>query len=109
MARLGLTTGQASALRELTGPMTLSELAGRMSCESSNATVVIDKLESRQLIERRPHPSDRRAKQLTLTPEGAERRERLLALLREKPLPVGLTQQEQGELQELLQRAVSRR
>lgn len=55
--------------------MTLSELAVRMSCEPSNATVVIDKLESQRLIERRPHPSDRRAKQLLLTPEGAERRE----------------------------------
>src|SRR6476620_520047 len=60
-ARVGLTVAQASALRELTGPMTLSELAVRMSCEPSNATVVIDKLESQQLIERRPNPSDRRA------------------------------------------------
>jgi hypothetical protein len=27
-----------------------------MACEPSNATVVIDKLESQRLIERRPHP-----------------------------------------------------
>jgi MarR family transcriptional regulator, organic hydroperoxide resistance regulator len=74
--------------------MTMSELAGRMSCEPSNATVVIDNLESQQLIERRPHPTDRRAKQLSLTPEGAEIRERLLKLLSEEPLLVGLTQQE---------------
>jgi len=109
VARLGLTTAQASALRELTGPMTMGELAGQMACEPSNATVVIDKLESQRLIERRPHPTDRRAKQLMLTPEGAGLRERLLELLTEEPLLTGLTQQEQDTLQELLHRAISRR
>lgn len=109
VARLGLTVAQASALHELTGPMTMRELAGRMSCEPSNATLVIDKLEDRQLIERRPHPTDRRAKQLVLTPEGAEQREKLLKLLTEEPLFTGLTQQEQDALQDLLQRAISRR
>jgi len=56
VARLALTVAQASALRELTGPMTMGELAGQMSCEPSNATVVIEKLENQRLIERRPHP-----------------------------------------------------
>ena len=109
VTRLALTTAQASALRELTGPMTMGELAGQMSCEPSNATVVIDKLENQRLIERRPHPTDRRAKQLVLTPQGAELRERLLELLTEEPLLTGLTQQEQDTLQDLLQRALSRR
>ena len=109
VTRLALTTAQASALRELTGPMTMGELAGQMACEPSNATVVIDKLESQRLIERRPHPTDRRAKQLMLTPEGAGLRERLLELLTEEPLLTGLTQQEQDTLQDLLQRALSRR
>jgi MarR family transcriptional regulator, organic hydroperoxide resistance regulator len=110
VGKLGLTIAQASALRELTGPMTMRELAERMTCEPSNATVVIDNLESQQLIERRPHPTDRRAKQLMLTPEGAERREKLLTSLRdEEPLLAGLTQQEQDTLQNLLQRALSRR
>jgi len=110
VGKLGLTIGQASALRELTGPMTLRELAVRMACEPSNAIVVIDQLESQQLLERRPHPTDRRAKQLMLTPDGAERREKLLESLRgEEPLLTGLTQQEQDMLQDLLQRALSRR
>ncbi|QUQ64839.1 Transcriptional regulator SlyA [Kutzneria sp. CA-103260] len=108
VAKLGLTTAQASALRELTGPMTMSELAGRMACEPSNATVVIDKLESQRLIERRAHPSDRRAKQLTLTPEGAEQREQLLAVLSEEPLVTGLAQRELDALRDLLERAISR-
>ena len=110
VGKLGLTIGQASALRELTGPMTLRELAVRMACEPSNAIVVIDQLESQQLLERRPHPTDRRAKQLMLTPDGAERREKLLESLRgEEPLLTGLTQQEQDTLQDLLHRALSRR
>ena len=107
-AGLGLTVAQASALREMTGPMTMRELAGRMSCEPSNATVVVDNLESHRLIERRPHPTDRRAKQLVLTPEGAGLRDRLLTVLAEEPLFTGLTQDEQDALQGLLKRALSR-
>ncbi|MEU2287042.1 MarR family transcriptional regulator [Streptomyces sp. NPDC013178] len=105
---LGLTVAQASALREMTAPMTMRELAGRMSCEPSNATVVIDKLETLRLIERRPHPTDRRAKQLVLTPEGTELRERLLKVLTEEPLFAGLTQDEQDALEGLLKRALFR-
>ncbi|MET9084880.1 MarR family transcriptional regulator [Streptomyces sp. NPDC004237] len=107
VAKIGLTIAQASALRELTGPMTLSELAAQMGCEPSNAIVVIDKLESQQLVERRPHPTDRRAKQLSLTPEGIEEQKRLLKLLFEEPLVTGLTEQEQDTLQDLVQRAIS--
>jgi DNA-binding MarR family transcriptional regulator len=106
IAKLGITTAQAAALREMTGPMTMTELAALMSCEPSNATFVVDKLEHQQLIERRPHPTDRRAKQLTLTPEGAELRERLLKVTTEQPLFVGLTKNERGALQDLLQRAI---
>jgi len=106
-AGLGLTVAQASALRELTGPMTMRELAGRMTCEPSNATVVIDKLDQLKLIERRPHPTDRRAKQLALTPEGAELREKLLSVLRAQPLLTGLSQQDQDTLKELLQQALA--
>lgn len=107
-ATLGLTAPQATALRELTGPMTMRELAERMSCEPSNATFVIDRLENQGLLERRPHPTDRRAKHLVLTAKGTALRERLLALLvQESPL-AGLTQPEQDTLHELLQRAVVR-
>ncbi|MBZ3901188.1 MarR family winged helix-turn-helix transcriptional regulator [Streptomyces griseiscabiei] len=69
---------------------------------------MIDKLESLRLIERRPHPTDRRAKQLALTPEGVELRERLLKVLAEEPLFAGLTQDEQDALEGLLKRALSR-
>lgn len=106
--RLGLTAPQATALRELAGPMTMRELAERMSCEPSNATFVVDKLEKQALIERRPHPSDRRAKQLVLTTEGVALRERLLGILGEDSPLAALSQKEQGALRDLLQRAISR-
>ncbi|MER5728848.1 MarR family transcriptional regulator [Streptomyces sp. NPDC002138] len=105
-ATLGLTAPQATALREMSGPMTMRELAERMSCEPSNTTFVIDKLEKQGLVERRPHPTDRRAKRLVLTAEGAALRTRLLELLGvDSPLS-GLTQQEQRVLHGLLERAV---
>ncbi|MBY6411150.1 MarR family transcriptional regulator [Rhodococcus sp. BP-252] len=104
----GLTVSQASALRELTGPMTMRELAEQMGCEPSNATAVIDYLESQGLLERRPHPTDRRAKQILLTAEGAERRRTLLAGLRgASPLISGLTPAELETLGDLLRRAVA--
>ncbi|WP_216588935.1 MarR family winged helix-turn-helix transcriptional regulator [Streptomyces brasiliscabiei] len=69
---------------------------------------MIDKLESLRLVGCRPHPTDRRAKQLVLTPEGVELRERLLKVLAEEPLFAGLTQDEQDALKGLLKRALSR-
>jgi MarR family transcriptional regulator, organic hydroperoxide resistance regulator len=107
--KLGLTAAQATGLRELAGPMTMSELAERMGCEPSNATVVVDRLEGQGLLERRPHPTDRRAKQLILTPDGTALREQLMELLAEESPLAGLTQEEQSVLHDLLKRAVSRR
>ncbi|GAA1214959.1 MarR family winged helix-turn-helix transcriptional regulator [Prauserella alba] len=108
-AKLELTAAQATALREMTGPMTLSELAERMSCEPSNATYVIDRLQKQGLIERRPHPTDRRAKQLVLTAEGIALRERLIELLVEESPLAGLTREQQNVLHELLDQAVTQR
>lgn len=107
--KLGLTAAQATALREFTGPMTTSELAERMSCEPSNATFVIDKLANQKLVERCPHPTDRRARQLVLTPQGRALRDKLLELLQQDSPLAGLSAQEQGTLHDLLQRAHTRR
>lgn len=105
---LGLTAPQAIALREMSGPMTMRELAERMSCEPSNTTFVVDKLEKQGLIERHPHPTDRRAKQLVLTTGGAALRTRLLGLLAvDSPLS-GLGPQEQRVLHGLLEQAITR-
>ncbi|MFG2616796.1 MarR family winged helix-turn-helix transcriptional regulator [Streptomyces sp. NPDC048507] len=104
---LGLTAAQATALREMSGPMTMRELAERMSCEPSNTTFVIDKLEKQGLVERRPHPTDRRAKHLVLTTGGAALRERLLGLLSVDSPLAGLSAGDQQTLHRLLERAIT--
>lgn len=103
--KFGLTSAQAVALRELPEPRTLRELARRMHCEASNATFVADRLEVMGLLERRPHPTDRRAKLLHLTPEGAKLRKEVVRQLRIDS-PIGkLSEEEQGTLRDLLTRA----
>ena len=105
---LGLTAAQATALREMTGPMTMRELAERMSCEPSNTTFVVDRLEKLGLVQRHAHATDRRAKQLVLTPKGTKVRDRLLGLLAQDSPLAGLTAQQQRMLHDLLEQAIVR-
>ncbi|KOX01405.1 MULTISPECIES: MarR family winged helix-turn-helix transcriptional regulator [unclassified Streptomyces] len=107
-ATLGLTVPQVTALREMTGPMTMRELAERMSCEPSNVTFVIDKLEKQGLVERRAHPTDRRAKQLVLTADGGSLREQVLELLAQDSPLAGLSPDQQRVLRDLLEQAIIR-
>ncbi|MDX3238942.1 MarR family transcriptional regulator [Streptomyces sp. ME03-5709C] len=107
-ATLGLTVPQVTALREMTGAMTMRELAERMGCEPSNTTFVIDKLEKQGLVERHAHPTDRRAKQLVLTAKGHALREEVLELLAQDSPLGGLSPQQQRALRDLLEQAVVR-
>jgi DNA-binding MarR family transcriptional regulator len=105
--QLGLTPTQVVALRELTDPITARELASRMSCEPSNVTFVLDRLEQQRLIQRQPHPTDRRAKQIVLTPEGHHCRIDVLQHLRTHSPLDPLTAVQQQSLRELLQTLVT--
>ena len=81
LARLGLTPNDTRALTSLdqrTG-RTLRSLADEWQCDASTATWIVDRLEARGLAERRPHPSDRRARLVVLTPLGAQTRADLMA------------------------------
>jgi DNA-binding MarR family transcriptional regulator len=99
---LSLTASQVIALRELSEPVTARELATRMGCEPPNATFVLDRLEQQGLIQRRPHPADRRAKQILLTPEGKHRRATVLEHLSTQPPLAPLTATQQETLRDLL-------
>jgi DNA-binding MarR family transcriptional regulator len=69
---LGLSFGRIRALRRLTGePKTMKDLAARLGIDAPAATLVVDELERQGLVERRPHPSDRRAKLVAATARGA--------------------------------------
>jgi DNA-binding MarR family transcriptional regulator len=102
----GITATQVVALRELSDPITARELATRMSCEPSNATFVLDRLEHQGLIQRRPHPTDRRAKQIVLTPAGLGLRAQVLEHLGTQSPLTSLTAAQQESLRELLQALV---
>jgi DNA-binding MarR family transcriptional regulator len=52
------------------GPMRMRDMAERMTCDASYITSVVDRLEETGLAERRPSPSDRRVKEIALTPAG---------------------------------------
>jgi DNA-binding MarR family transcriptional regulator len=54
------------------GPATLGQLAQANGVDAPYATLIVDKLEAHGLVERRPHPDDRRRKLVTLTPAGHE-------------------------------------
>lgn len=84
----GLTLAQANALRHLGTPLTTKELSDRLVCEPSNATFVADKLEKAGYLVRQAHPTDRRMRYLTLTPDGIKLRRDLLERVRHNdPLP----------------------
>ncbi|MES9539239.1 MarR family transcriptional regulator [Spirillospora sp. NPDC049024] len=101
--QVGMTAAQVVALRELSEPITARELAHRMACEASNATFLVDRLEGQGLVERRPHPTDRRAKQIVLTPEGERCRADVLERLdADSPLAT-LAPAQQESLRDLLQ------
>jgi DNA-binding MarR family transcriptional regulator len=110
VAELDLSPSHARALHELDLERAISmrELAERLKSDPSNVTGLIDRLEARGLVERRPDPADRRIKGLALTSAGARLRERLFARLYSAPPSVAaLSQGDLVGLREALQRVAS--
>ena len=110
LAEHDLTVVQAHALRllEPERPLAMNALAEALYCHASNVTGIVDRLESRGLVERRPGAEDRRVKTLVLTPEGADVRARVIALLSEPPREIAdLSAADQRTLRDLLRRALA--
>ena len=63
----------------------MGDLADAWSCDASNATFIVDRLEERGLAERRTVPTDRRLKLVVLTERGAELRGLVLERFFEPP------------------------
>jgi DNA-binding MarR family transcriptional regulator len=86
----------------------MGDLAEYWRCDASYVTTLADGLQERGLVERRPHPTDRRVKTIVLTPEGRARRERALELLSEPPSAfASLSAAEQRQLRDLLAKLVA--
>ena len=69
-AGLGLTDFAALEALLHKGPLTITEIQGKVLLASGSMTAAVDRLEKKGFIKRGPAPSDRRAKVLHLTPEG---------------------------------------
>ena len=82
-------------LHRLGDGISQSELAAAVGIDGSSLVRLLDMLVSQDLVERRPHPTDRRIKLLNLTPVGRTKvqaiRKRLVAL--EDELLVGLDEE----------------
>lgn len=101
-----LTGAQARVLGLLAlEPTPMRKIADKLKCEPSNVTGIIDRLESRGLVERRPDPADRRVKVAAPTDEGRATARRLRESLRFAREPLGeLTAAERTLLRDLLKR-----
>jgi DNA-binding MarR family transcriptional regulator len=109
LAELELTPAQGHALRllEPDRPLAMSELAEALYCHASNVTGIVDRLEARGLVERRPG-RDRRVKTLALTEAGAAVRERVVELMSAPPPEIaGLSAADQRALRDILTRALA--
>ena len=83
---LDLSWARVLALRRLAEqPLTLRALAERMASDPPYVTLMVDDLEQRGLVQRLPHPEDRRAKLVELTPPGRAAAARADAMLDEPP------------------------
>lgn len=69
---IGLTPGHMKALMTLEPgkALPMGACAQEMGCDASTATWLIDRLEERGLVERRPSTTDRRVKGVVLTEAG---------------------------------------
>lgn len=83
-------------------------IAESIGAPPSRMVAIVDELEARGLIERRPHPSDRRVHALYLTAAGRRllARGRKIALEHEEELMKGLSVTDRKRLVALLQKVV---
>ena len=84
---LGLTPGDMKAFMILQPdePQAMGALAEQWACDASNATWMVDRLEERGFVERRPKPGDRRVKTVVLTPAGETMKRVLVERLSQPP------------------------
>ncbi|MCX5334413.1 MULTISPECIES: MarR family winged helix-turn-helix transcriptional regulator [unclassified Streptomyces] len=105
-AEHALTGAQARLVSLLSlEPLPMRKLAHKLRCEPSNVTGIVDRLESRGLVERRPDPADRRVKLAAVTEEGRAVARSLRESLRFAREPLaGLSDAERTVFRDLLRR-----
>jgi DNA-binding MarR family transcriptional regulator len=107
----GLSPAQCHVLHliEPGHPLPMRKLAETLSCDASNVTGLVDRLEERGLVERRPSPEDRRVKVLRLTTSGERLRASLLRRMASPAHPLSrLSVRQQRELVHILESLIDR-
>jgi len=85
-------------------PLPMGRLAETLGCDASNVTGLVDRLEARGLIERRPSADDRRVKVIQLTPTGSRLRAQLLRRMTGGSCPLSrLSRNQQRSLVRILE------
>ena len=88
-------------------PIPMGRLAEALSCDASNVTGLVARMESRGLIRRHADRMDRRVKVLELTPAGARLRSTVIQRMTRPPARLDrLTVDEQQQLVKILKRLV---
>ncbi|AUG77090.1 MarR family transcriptional regulator [Kitasatospora sp. MMS16-BH015] len=105
-AARSLTGAQAKVLALLRrGPMPMRHIAQTLSCEPSNITGIVDRLESRDFVSRQADPQDRRVKLVAATDAGRQATEELRESLNFAREPLAaLSEEERLVLRDLLRR-----
>jgi DNA-binding MarR family transcriptional regulator len=103
-----LGAGRGKVLFQLrTGPLTHSQLAELNQTTGPYVSLIVDKLEERGLVQRGPHPDDRRRKLVSLTAGGLEAIATAEAILYRPPAAItALTDEELNHLIDLVQHVV---
>jgi DNA-binding MarR family transcriptional regulator len=84
----------------------MSELADALCFDASYITGLVDKVEARGLVERRPSPEDRRVKLVALTEFGLATRAGLVARISQPPpFIAALSQDDKIALRDIFRRA----
>jgi DNA-binding MarR family transcriptional regulator len=106
---LGMTFGRIRALRRIAArPMPMGELATMLGIDPPYMTTVVDEMQAQGLVERRPHPTDRRAKLVVATRKGKEWARRAEAILgKPPPLLADLADADLAELVRILRHATT--
>jgi DNA-binding MarR family transcriptional regulator len=106
---LGRGSGRVKSLMWLSeGPLSLSALADAIGVDAPYATLIVDSLEERGLVERQPDPDDRRRKLVTLTPAGTEAVIKVIQIDRQPPPGfAALSAAELDTLHEMLRRVAA--
>jgi DNA-binding MarR family transcriptional regulator len=85
------------------------ELGSALGIDRSTMVSLIDQLESAGLAKRRPSATDRRAREIAITPTGRRllQRSRRMISETEDELLAGLTAEERSQLERMLRRALA--